>query len=122
MAAPMASPSRTKNPYLRYRDFFGSCELIARRISLASPLPSFHAAFPAVLPATGATLRPTLAPALTPVLAALLFLLAIRYLHLRDVVFPKQRDTPKCPFGNSGGEAASVFFEAHGGSRTAREP
>jgi hypothetical protein len=83
MAAPTASPSRAKNPYLRYRDFFGSCELIARRINLASALPSFHAAFPAVLPATGASL----APAFAPTLAALLFLRAIHYLHLGGVGF-----------------------------------
>src|SRR5215212_4455557 len=103
MADPMASPSRAKNPYLNHRTFLGSRELIARRMSLASPLPSFHAAFPAVLPATGTTLRPTFVPALTPVLATLLFLRAIRYLHLRGVVFSKQRDTPKSPFGNSAG-------------------
>src|SRR5215210_2029165 len=82
MADPMASPSRVKNPYLNHRTFLGSRELIARRMSLASPLPSFHAAFPAVLPATGATFAPTLAP----VLAARLFLRAIHYLHVRKVV------------------------------------
>src|SRR5688500_18362454 len=102
MAAPTASPSRTKNPYLRYRDFFGSCALIARRINLASALPSFHA----VLPATGATL----APAFRPPLAALLFLRAIHYLHLREVGFSKQRDTPKSPFGNSPGTTARAPF------------
>jgi hypothetical protein len=107
MAAPTARPSRAKNPYLRYRDIFGSCELIARRISLASALPSFHAAFPAVLPATGATL----APAFTPPLAALLFLRAIHYLHLRGVGFSKQRDTPKSPFENSPEAAALAQFE-----------
>jgi hypothetical protein len=106
MAAPTASPSRTKNPYLRYRDFLGSCALIARRINLASALPSFHAAFPAVLPTTGATL----APAFTPPLAALLFLRAIHYLHLRGVGFSKQRDTPKSPFGNSPGTTAIAPF------------
>src|SRR5215210_82881 len=78
MADPMASPSRVKNPYLNHRTFLGSRELIARRMSLASPLPSFHA----VLPATGATFAPTLAP----VLAARLFLRAIHYLHVRKVV------------------------------------
>src|SRR5829696_3126333 len=108
MAAPMASPIRMQSPYLRYRDFFGSCELIARRISLASALPSFHAAFPAVLLAAGATRAPTFAPALV----ALLFLRAIRYLHLRGVGFSKQRDTLKGPFGNSTGITAIAPFEA----------
>src|ERR671911_633493 len=112
MAAPMASPIRMKNPYLRYLVFFGSCELIARRISLASALPSFQAAFPAVLPATGATLAPTLAPAL----AAFLFLRAIHYLHLRGVGFSKQRDTPKCPCGNSTWTTAIASPEASEGS------
>src|ERR671921_818965 len=99
----MASPSRMKNPYLRYLIFFGSCELIARRTSLAWPLPTFHAAFPAVLPATGATLAPTFAPAL-----AAFLLRAIHYLHLHGVVCSKQRDTPKGPFGNSSGMSAPV--------------
>src|SRR5215210_4934126 len=103
MADPMASPSRVKNPYLNHRTFRGSRELIARRMSLASPLPSLHAAFPAVLPATG----PTLAPALTPALAAFLFR-AMHYLHLlRGVGLSKQRDTPKGPFGNSAGTTRS---------------
>jgi hypothetical protein len=97
MAAPMVSPIRVKIAYLRYRDFFDSCALIARRISLASAFPSFHAAFPAVLPATGATL----APAFAPNFAAFLLLRAIHYLHLRGVGFSKQRDTPKGAFGNS---------------------
>src|SRR5688572_22902958 len=112
MAAPMANPIRVKNPYLRYRDFFDSCALIARRISLASALPSFQAAFPAVLPATGATLAPAFAPAL----AAFFFLRAMHYLHLRGVGFSKQRDTPKGPFGNSPGTAAIAPFEASGGN------
>src|SRR5215216_1806639 len=99
MAAPTASPSRTKNPYLRYRDFFGSCELIARRINLASALPSFHAAFPAALPATGATL----APAFTPPLAALLLLRAIHYLRLGVVGFSKQGDPPNNRIGTRPG-------------------
>src|SRR5688500_18777373 len=99
MAAPTASPIRVKIPYLRYRDFFDSWALIARRINLASALPSFHAAFPAVLPAMGATLAPAL--------AALLLLRAIHYLHLRGVGFSKQRDTPKSPFGNSPGRPPS---------------
>src|SRR5215203_983618 len=107
MAAPMASPSRTKNPYLRYRDFFGSCELIARRISLASALPSFHAAFPAVLPATGATL----APAFTPPSAPVLFLRAIHYLHILGVGCSKQRDTTKSPFGHSTKTTVIAPFE-----------
>src|SRR5215211_852005 len=115
MAAPMASPSMMKNPYLSHRTFLGSCELIARRTSLASPLPSFHAAFPTVLPAAGATLAPTFAPPLAPALAALLLLRAIHYLHLREVGFSKQRDTRKSPFGNSKGIAAMASFEARGG-------
>src|SRR5918999_1937482 len=106
MAAPMASPIRVKNPYLRYRVFFGSRELIARRISLASALPSFQAVFPAVLPATGATL----APAFAPNLAAFLLLRAIHYLHLRGVGFSKQRDTPKGAFGNSPGTIAIALW------------
>src|SRR5215203_3498038 len=108
----MASPIRMKNPYLRYRVFFGSCELIARRISLASALPSFQAAFPAVLPATGATLALAFAPAL----AALRFLRAIHYLHLRGVGFSKQRDTPKGPFGNRPGIRVVASLEASGGT------
>src|SRR5829696_4900908 len=112
MAAPTARPSRAKNPYLRYRDIFGSCELIACRISLASALPSFQAAFPAVLPATGATLAPAFAPAL----AALLFLRAIHYLHLRGVGLSEQRDTPKSPFGNSTWITAIASPEASAGS------
>src|SRR5919107_503230 len=112
MAAPMASPIRMKDPYLRYRVFFDSCELIARRISLASALPSFQAAFPAVLPATGATLAPAFAPAL----AAFLFLRAIHYLHLRGVGFSKQRDTPISPFGNSTWETVIASPEASEGS------
>src|SRR5919107_5404568 len=102
MAAPMVSPIRVNIAYLRYRDFFDSCALIARRISLASALPSFHAAFPAVLPATGAILFPAFAPAL----AALRFLRAIHYLHLRKVGCSKQRDTRKCSLGNSPGTTA----------------
>src|SRR5215217_2470411 len=107
MAAPMASPSMMKNPYLSHLTFLGSFELIARRTSLASPLPSFHAAFPAALPATGATLAPAFAPAL----AALLLLRAIHYLHLRGVGFSKQRDTPNNPIGNSPGTTAIAPFE-----------
>src|SRR5918997_5895695 len=112
MAAPMASPIRVKIVYFRYRDFFDSCALIARRMSLASALPSFHAAFPAVLPATGATLAPAFAPAL----AALRFLRAIHYLHLRGVGFSKQRDTPIGPFGNRPGISVVASFEASGGT------
>src|ERR687889_1270088 len=112
MAAPMVSPIRVNIAYLRYRDFFDSCALIARRISLASALPSFHAAFPAVLPATGATLAPAFALAL----AAFLFLRAIHYLHLRGVDFSKQRDTPKSPFGNSTWITAIASSEAPKGS------
>src|SRR5215212_7408406 len=105
MAAPMASPSMMKNPYLSHLTFLGSFELIARRTNLASPLPSFHAA----LPATGATLAPAFAPAL----AALLLLRAIHYLHLRGVGLSKQRDTPKGPFGNSA-EASGYRLQASG--------
>jgi hypothetical protein len=58
---------------LTNRADLGSRDLMAWRISFASPLPSFQAVFPAILPAFGATLAPTFAPTLAP----FLFLLAI---------------------------------------------
>ena len=95
IAVPTARPMSAKKPYFKKRNPLGSWELAALRTSLACPLPAFHAVLPVTLPTFGATRAPNLAPAF----GALLFLLAIRYLHIRGVTLEKP-DTLKGPFGN----------------------
>ncbi len=110
IAAPTARPISAKKPYFKKRNPLGSRELAALRASLASPLAAFQAALPATLPALGATRAPALAPSLVlfaPALAALLFLLAIHYLHLRGVGFERP-DTPNGRLGNRVMKARSL--------------